>query len=488
MMAADGATPVLVSVKAVDSRVYPFYGTVKLDPARPLSEALTPAIIAVSDDLLVRFNLSSGAAIRLGSADFTVGGVVRLEPDRMAGSLNVGPRVLVTREGLDRTGLMTFGSRASHRLLFKLPPRGVGVAEMRDALRKAFPEAMVADYREGHPFITRALERSTTFLSLVSLIALIVGALGVATAIHSHLQQRLDTIAILKCLGARSAQIIRIYTLQTLLLGLAGGLAGVAVGAVVQALFPLLLTRYFHFDRIPWSPTFAIEGIAAGVLVTMLFTIPPLWPSARSSADLTARNGGGDPGSPSVCNRTPSLISGGHSGRHLRRAGWLAESARMGAYFVGAGVALLTLAGALAASARAASVPAMVSGAPAGRAPPSVANLYARRPRSAFWFPSASGLFTLTICSAESLLVDVAGAAPPARPTSTSSTSRRGSGAIAVSRATSEPSRAGRWFRAPAAVDGSPSGRSSSRAAAIQPCQVAQGRNRGRGHSDRRAW
>ena len=81
---------------------------------------------------------------------------------------------------------------------------------MRKELKAAFPEARVADYRETHPAITRALDRSTTFLSLVSLIALIVGALGVATAIHSHLQQKLDTIAILKCLGARSSQIMRI--------------------------------------------------------------------------------------------------------------------------------------------------------------------------------------------------------------------------------------------------------------------------------------
>src|SRR5450759_192234 len=108
---------------------------------------------------------------------------------------------------------------------------------MRDSLKKAFPEAQVVDYRETHPAITRALDRSTTFLSLVSLIALIVGALGVATAIYAHLQQRLDTIAILNCRGARSSQIIGIYTMQTMLLGLAGGLAGVAVGAGVQSLF-----------------------------------------------------------------------------------------------------------------------------------------------------------------------------------------------------------------------------------------------------------
>jgi putative ABC transport system permease protein len=425
MAAADGATPVLVSVKAVDPRAYPFYGTVKLEPARPLAEALTPATIAVSDDLLIRLNLSSGAAIRLGSADFTVAGVVRLEPDRMTGSLNVGPRVLVTGEGLERTGLMTFGSRASHRLLFKLPPQGAGVAEMRDALRKAFPEAMVADYREGHPFITRALERSTTFLSLVSLIALIVGALGVATAIHSHLQQRLDTIAILKCLGARSGQIIRIYTLQTLLVGLAGGLAGVAVGAVVQGLFPLLLANYFQFDRIPWSTAFAIEGIAAGVLVTLLFTIPPLLAIRQVKPALIFRREMAEV-KPKLAerlrNRTPSLISGalilaGICGI----AGWLAESARMGAYFVGAlALALLTLAGAAWLLLRALRL--FLRWSPV-RLPVALRHGMANLYRPGNHAPSVlvsigiGVMFTLTIYLVQkSLLVDVAGAAPPGSP------------------------------------------------------------------------
>jgi putative ABC transport system permease protein len=276
LSAGQGSVPVLVSVKAVEPAVYPFYGKVKLDPDRPLSEALTAATVAVSDDLPVRLGLSTGSSVRLGSADFTVAGVVRLEPDRVTGSLNIGPRVLIAREGLERTGLVVFGSRASHRLLFRLPPEGIDIAEMRAALKKAFPEALIAGYREGHPFLARALERSTTFLSLVSLIALIVGALGVATAIHSHLQQRLDTIAILKCLGARSAQIIRIYTLQTMLIGLAGGVCGVGVGAAVQKVFPALLAKYFQLGDIPWNPSFALEGIAAGILVTLLFTLPPL--------------------------------------------------------------------------------------------------------------------------------------------------------------------------------------------------------------------
>ena len=94
---------------------------------------------------------------------------------------------------------------------------------MRAVLKQAFPEATIADYRETHPIITRGLDRSTTFLSLIGLIALVIGAMGVASAMHGHLQQKLDSIAVMKCMGARSAQVIRIYTAQTLMLGLGGG-------------------------------------------------------------------------------------------------------------------------------------------------------------------------------------------------------------------------------------------------------------------------
>ena len=94
-------------------------------------------------------------------------------------------------------------------------------------MKEAFPEAQVSDIARPIRRSPRALDRSTTFLSLVSLIALIVGALGVATAIHSHIQQKLDTIAILKCLGATSSQVIGSCRADGVL-GLAGGLVGIA--------------------------------------------------------------------------------------------------------------------------------------------------------------------------------------------------------------------------------------------------------------------
>lgn len=343
--------PLLVSVKAVEPTEYPFYGQVVLKPAGPLAAALTADQVAVSEDLLLRMQMQVGDTIKVGGIDFRVAAIVDKEPDRMAGSLNVGPRLMMSRAGLDRTNLLRFGSRASQRLLFKLPrsPQGTVdskyVESIRTELKATFPEAMVIDFRETHPLITRGLTRSTTFLSLVSLIALIVGAIGVAMAIHSHVQQRLDSIAIMKCLGAGSTQVMRIYLIQTLALGLLGGLAGVALGALIQSAFPLLIARYFQI-----APDFRIDpgsvaqGMLIGLLSTLLFTAVPLLAVRHIRPILILRRDMSEtrlPWRERLRRQWPALVAGlmillGMAGI----AGWLSEgnlrdSARLGAFFVG---------------------------------------------------------------------------------------------------------------------------------------------------------
>ena len=343
--------PLLVSVKAVEPSQYPFYGHVLLKPAGALAAALTAGQVAVSEDLLLRLQMQLGDTIKVGGIDFRAAAIVDKEPDRMAGSLNVGPRLMMSRAGLDRTNLMRFGSRAAQRLLFKLPvtpDAGVNsktVEAIRKELKETFPEAMVIDFRETHPLITRGLTRSTTFLSLISLIALIVGAIGVAMAIHSHVQQRLDSIAIMKCLGAGSTQVMRIYLLQTLALGLLGGIVGVVLGALIQSTFPLLIARYFQIApdfRI--DPASVAQGIIIGLLSTILFTAVPLLAVRHIRPILILRRDMGEsrlPWRERVRRQWPGLLAGllillGMAGI----AAWLAEgtwreAARLGAFFVG---------------------------------------------------------------------------------------------------------------------------------------------------------
>src|SRR5216683_6958144 len=276
--------PLLVSLKAVDPALYPFYGEVELSPAAPLKAVLTSDSVAVADDLLVRLRLKVGDQLKIGNQLFRIAAVVVNEPDRLSGNFAAGPRVLISREGLDASGLLAPGIHAGQRYLFRVPKPGNGkpisdkaVADLKARLEKLLPESQVIDYRETNPALTQGLDRATSLLSLMSLVALVLGAVGVAMAMRAHLQQRLDTIAIMKSLGARSGQIMKIYLLQTLMLGLLGGLLGVALGLGVQLAFPYLLAKLINVQtdlHVQFGTV--ITGLAAGVLTTLLFTLPPL--------------------------------------------------------------------------------------------------------------------------------------------------------------------------------------------------------------------
>jgi putative ABC transport system permease protein len=285
MAASPGAMmPVLVSLKAVDPALYPFYGEITLAPAMGLKTALGSESVVVGDDLLLRLGLHVGDALKLGGQTFRIAATVVDEPDRLSGNFEAGPRVLISREALDATGLLGPGNHATERLLFKLPPPGDGrpvsdaaVADLKTKLTALLPEAQITDYRETNPSLTEGLDRATSLLSLMSLVALVLGAVGVAMAMRAHLQLKLDTIAIMKSLGARSGQIMKIYLLQTLVLGLAGGVLGVLLGVAVQLAFPLVLGKLINVPtQYHIQPRAIFAGLGAGMLTTLLFTLPPL--------------------------------------------------------------------------------------------------------------------------------------------------------------------------------------------------------------------
>jgi putative ABC transport system permease protein len=348
--ATPDAPPVLVSIKAVDPSKYPYYGTVKLDPDMPLQQALTPDSVIAGEDLLIRVGVKVGQQVRVGGQNFRVAAAVISEPDRMSGSLNIGLRMMMSREAFERTGLMQIGSRAAQRYLFKLDAGAPPVEEVRAAIKSVLPESTVADFRQSHPIITAGLDRATVFLSLVSLIALIVGAIGVGMAMHAHLQQKMDHIAVMKSLGATSGEIMRIYTLQTLLLGLAGGVGGVLVGRGVEQVFPALINKLFQINApVTWHIEAAAQGIAAGILTTLLFTVPPLLAIRKIRPALILRRDMPEarlPWTKRAQEIKPALAAGAMILAGIGAlAAWLAESPRVGGYFAGAlSVSLLLLA------------------------------------------------------------------------------------------------------------------------------------------------
>jgi putative ABC transport system permease protein len=206
--------------------------------------------------------------------------VLRVEPDRISGGGGLGPRVMISRAALDRTGLIAPGSRARQELLVKMPdpaPAGMDTKSLRKDLEEALPDAQVTDYREGNPALTEGLDHATAILSLICLVAMVLGAIGVAMAMHAHLEQRMDMLAILKAVGAGSADLLRIFLLQTLGLGLAGGLLGVAAGVGVMAVLPFVFGRLIPIHTVlAFSWRSILAGLGTGLLTTVLFCMPPL--------------------------------------------------------------------------------------------------------------------------------------------------------------------------------------------------------------------
>jgi putative ABC transport system permease protein len=275
-MVQGDPVPLLVTLKAVDPAEYPFYGAVVLSTGQDLRTALTDDTVVVDDNLLVRLRAKVGDELKIGGRWFRIAAVIEKEPDRMTAGVGLGPRVMMTRRAMDETELLQPGSRATERYLFALGDK-LKVADVRAQIEKILPDAQVTDFRETSPTLTQGVDRATGLLSLICLVAMVLGAIGVAMAMRAHLQQRIEILAIMKSIGARSADILRIYLLQTLLLGVGGALIGVVLGLGVEYAFPTVLGRLLPLRpeiRLPLNPVLAALG--TGILTTLLFCLPPL--------------------------------------------------------------------------------------------------------------------------------------------------------------------------------------------------------------------
>lgn len=336
----------LVELKAVDPAVYPFYGTVQTQPQAALAELLGRDTVLVAPDVLPRLGVGVGDSLKLGSAVFRIAGLVEKEPDRIASGFSLGPRVMLSQAALARTGLGGFGARARYAYLVQLPPEADAAAVTAE-LEQAFGErhATVRHYTDAQPRLRGFLSRLTNFLGLVSVIALLVGGLGVAHTTRVFLQQKLDTVAVLKCLGATSRTITAVYVTQAVLLGLLGGLVGAGMGALAQAALPRLLGPLLELDlAIAPDPLAVAQGLAAGLLVAGLFALVPLAGIGRVPAARIFRRDMAEAGGAGARLRQEELLASALAlGGLAVIAAWLAGSWLWAAYFL-AGLTGATLA------------------------------------------------------------------------------------------------------------------------------------------------
>jgi len=270
-------TSLLVELKAIDGS-YPLYGHLTTAPADPLPVLLGNRGVVVEPEVLRRLDVEPGDRITIGAETFTIRGVVGSEPDRATGFFALGPRVFLARSALDGTGLVQPGSRVRYRTLLRLPP-ALAPRSARQALARdlADPTIRVVALDEAQPGLRRSLTQLASYLGLVGLASLLVGGIGVASAIGSLMKRRRATIAVLKCLGAESRTILRTYLVQSLLIGLAGSVAGALLGLAGQPLVLRLLAGLVPFPLVTGIDAGAlVRGVAMGGLTTVLCAVWPL--------------------------------------------------------------------------------------------------------------------------------------------------------------------------------------------------------------------
>ncbi|MEG3164168.1 FtsX-like permease family protein [Sphingomonas sp. PB2P19] len=274
-MAVRGTTSVPVQLKGVDS-VYPLYGTLAVRGGSAAARNATTVWIVPT--LAQRLGVARGGTIRLGSADFTVGGIIQAEPDRLGEGFTLGPVAIVSLAGIARTGLIQPGSLYESKYRIRMPA-AASPKTAADRMKAAFPaggwETKTRD--RAAPGADRFIDRMGQFLLLVGLSALVIAGIGVGNGVSSYLAARRGSIAALKVLGATSGMIARIYLLQVAVVSAIGIVAGLVAGALAV---PLLVT--LAGDVLPVAPSFAVQPLplalaaAYGMLIALAFTAPPL--------------------------------------------------------------------------------------------------------------------------------------------------------------------------------------------------------------------
>ena len=277
----------LVELKAVDGN-YPMLGELMLDPKIPMQDLLAirdGAFGAAADStLLARLDLKLGDRVTIGGATFQIRSVVDAEPDKLAGNVGLGPRFLVSEAALHATGLLQPGSLVRWIYRLKLPDNAAderAATQLIDNVRSALPEAgwEIRSRGNASPQLERTISRFTQFLTLVGLAALLVGGVGVANAVKSHIDRRRDVIASFKALGATGRDVFTIYLTQVIVLAGIGSIIGLAAGAALPFVIVGLFGKILPLPVIPaLHPDELALSFIYGLLTALAFG---LWPLGR---------------------------------------------------------------------------------------------------------------------------------------------------------------------------------------------------------------
>lgn len=267
----------LAQVRGV-SEGYPFYGKVVTAPAGRWSELQNGPHAFVDPSLLIALDASVGDTIIVGYARFVILGTLIDVPGDPGIAATIGPRLFIPERYVAETQLLGLGSRAEYEAVLKLPDgtrSPVWVAPLRPRLTAE--NVRIRTSVENEMDLTDAIAQLARFLSVVGLIALLLGGIGVASGVNAFVQQKIDTVAVLRCLGASGAQVLTIYLVQAGAMGFLGAAVGAAIGVGIQFLLPQVMGEFLPVDvAVRIVPEAIGLGLLVGVWVAIVFALRPL--------------------------------------------------------------------------------------------------------------------------------------------------------------------------------------------------------------------
>jgi putative ABC transport system permease protein len=275
----------LVQVVAVEGG-YPFYGEMKTEPAGEWTHLGEGGTVVVDPSLLLALDAKVGDTLSMGDARFRIRAVVLNVPGDVGVRTAFGSRVFMAARDVPATGLLGVGARARYEAFLRLPA-SAHPQRLADRYKPALAAERVTlrTVSEDQESLNASLTRMGQYLGLVGLIALLLGGIAVASASEALLRRRIETIGVLRCLGATGGQVFAAYLMQAGAMALIGSVIGAAIGIGAQALLPRVLGGLLPVAVIDFHPSWSgvAWGIGLGVTIALLFAALPLLAIRRVS-------------------------------------------------------------------------------------------------------------------------------------------------------------------------------------------------------------
>ncbi|MEL6865283.1 MAG: FtsX-like permease family protein [Bacteroidota bacterium] len=271
---------------------FPFYGKMATEPADAYLRFRDGPKALVEKTLMLQFDLQRGDSVKIGNQSFVIEGQLNAAPGRAGIAGSIAPAIYIPMDYVDSTGLIQMGSRVFYQYYLQVQEGSDLKALIKTGEERleaaSFGYETVENRRAN---LGEAFDNMTNFLNLVGFIALLLGCIGVASAVHIYVKDKISSVAILRCLGASGRQAFLIYLLQITIFSLLGCLAGAFVGSSLQILLPAVLSDFLPVENVSTDLSILAigQGVLTGLAISVLFALLPLLTIRQTSPLRTLR-------------------------------------------------------------------------------------------------------------------------------------------------------------------------------------------------------